>query len=167
MKITFAYYVMLVNLLGTEASKDFKVPLERGRHSVSATAHTDAIRQKRAQLKKKAENMKDSEYLQTMKHHSIKKDVGGQVKNLGLYKDPLYKRVIDYFSPYKAPSPISGKKLGHMSFSDKSQSKENHGNHDLFKNAQRNFKAMETKKNKGIPKVGGDTYVDITNYMNL
>ena len=120
MKITFAYYVMLLNLLGTEASKDFKVPLERGKHSVSATAHTDAIRQKRAQLKKKAESMKDSEYLQTMRQHNIKKDVDGQVKNLGLYKDPLYKRVIDFFSPYKAPSPSFSKKLGHMSFSDKS-----------------------------------------------
>ena len=54
-----------------------------------------------------------------------------------------------------------------MSFSDKSQSSENHGNHELFNNAQRNFKALETKKNKGIPKVGGDTYVDITNYTNL
>lgn len=51
MKITFAYYLMLVNLLGIDASNDFKVPLERGKHSVSATAHTEAIRQKRKQLK--------------------------------------------------------------------------------------------------------------------
>ena len=139
MKITFAYYLMLVNLLGIDASNDFKVPLERGKHSVSATAHTEAIRQKRKQLKQKAKLMKGSKDLETMMYHNINRETEEKVENLGLYKDPLYKRVIDWFNPLKAESPNFTKKLGHMSFADKSQSKENHGNHDLFKNAQRNF----------------------------
>lgn len=50
---------------------------------------------------------------------------------------------------------------------DKRQASGNHGNYDLFENAQNHFRNAELKKNNGIPKVGGDTYVDITNYMNL
>ena len=102
-----------------------------------------------------------------MRSHNIEREAEENIKNLGLYKDPLYKRVIDFFNPLKAESPNFTKKLGHMSFADKSQSLENHGNHELFKNAQRNFRAMEAEKNGGAPRVGGDTYVDITNYMNL
>ena len=98
MKITLAYYLVLVNLLGAEASKDFKVQLERGKHSVSATAHTDAIRQKRRLLKENAKNMKENKDLKHMSYHNLNRQAE-DVENLGAYKDPLYKRVIDYFSP--------------------------------------------------------------------
>ena len=94
--------------------------MERGKQSVSATTHTEAIKQKRRMLKQNAKNMKGNKDLEIMGHHSISKEPEGEIKNLGLYKDPLYKRVIDFFNPLKAGSPSFTKKLGHMSFSDKS-----------------------------------------------
>lgn len=63
MKISAAYYLVLLNLLGADASSDFKVQLERGKHSVSASQHTEAIRQKKRALKKAAKNMENNDDL--------------------------------------------------------------------------------------------------------
>jgi hypothetical protein len=141
MKITFAYYLVLVNLLGAEAAKDFKVQLERKGHSVSASQKTDAIRQKRRHLKKNAKKFKDSDDLKTMQHHDILHENEESVENLGLYKESLHKRVFDWMNPLKAASPSKEpkKRMGHMSMADKSQSSENHGNYELFENAQKHF----------------------------
>jgi hypothetical protein len=113
--------------------------------------------------------MEDNDDLSKMKNHDIHRESAPEgVKNLGLHKEPLYKRVLDYLNPLQAGSPYSSeKKMGHMSLGDKSQDSANHGNYKLFENAQNNFMSMEHKKNGIHPKVAGDTYVDITNYMNL
>jgi hypothetical protein len=140
MKVTLAYYLVLINLLGVEASKDFKVQLERGKHSVSASQKTDAVRQKRRQIKKNAKKFKDNDDLKTMQHHDILHENDEEIDNLGLFKEPLHKRVLDWMNPLKAVGPTKSKRrMGHMSMADKRQNSENHGNYELFENAQKHF----------------------------
>jgi hypothetical protein len=44
--------------------------------------------------------MEDNDDLSKMKNHDIHRESAPEgVKNLGLHKEPLYKRVLDYLNP--------------------------------------------------------------------
>ena len=101
-----AVFLMIVN----EVSADFRVPLSKGKVSISASTTLEKINHRRVALSKDTSHIRDSTSFITGMTHTINYSSG--VKNKRLYDKPLLEKVINSLGFGETPK---SKRVGKMS----------------------------------------------------